>query len=1406
MAEKSIFAALKKIFSNDVIVRNVGGKKLKIVDPSNVQYAPDANSLKDRFNRLRSSNYGIYSRDMIMSYQSARIELFRDYDCVSGDTIIPLPDGTKPTIKELAEKYKYLPQEKFYVYSYDHETDSIKLGNAFHPRSKGIKPTFKVILDNDEHIIGTEDHLFLCKNGEYKKLKELTTGESLMPFYQKDFYDKGYRHLYNFSKGWQPEHNVVAEQFYNRPVSENEVVHHKNFKPFCNFPENLQIMDKKAHRQFHMDLNNKKIWSPENYEKQCEIIREAVKKRPIYSWNGKRKGENNPFFGKKHSENSNLIRSKKLKEFSKTRNYTSEKNPNFNSNITFDLIKNFCIDFYKNNGEFITRKEIRKELSCDESIITNRLKNNNYDWNKFKKEIIYTLNHKVKSIEYYGEIEVFDISVEKYNNFATNNLFLHNCMDLDPILAAALDIFSDESLTENEFGKILSIKSDDENIKDILHNLFYDILNIEFNLWSWVRNMVKMGDFFLKLDISSEYGVFMVHPLSSYEVSRIETIDDNGNIVYKFRHDGSRGQGELENYEVAHFRLLSDTNFLPYGRSMLEGARRTWKQLCLHSNSNIWTSNGYKKIKDIEIGDIVYSYDYKTCKTIPTKVKNCLKTGNKKTYKLKTRTRELILTGEHPVLVKDVENNYSYKKAKELTKKDYIIIPTIEDNFEENKKILINNTNYCVKLNDLGINYVKNTINSVGIIKRIKDLNVNHNFKQIHAFLQGDKTLPIIIFNKIKEEFKINYSHINYHIVGSKRNSILNKDFNFVLTKEFVRFFGFMLGDGWTKNNNVSFARGIYDNKNDFYTNILKNYCESVTVKIGTKTRPNYPGSVNGYSKELSHIFNELGFKTGFQNKEIPNWVWNLSKEHKKEFIKGLFDADGSWKWGIIGLSNEKLITQYKILCQQTGIMCNEVKLCGNRSEPKTDKFGVTRQPTYKLYVNFNNEFNLDFQKVCSVDEFEENSEVWDLEVDNELHNFIANGIVVHNCLLEDAMLIHRIMRAPEKRIFKIDIGNIPASEIDGFMEKIVNQMKKVPYMDPNTGDYNLKFNINNMIEDFFLPVRGGDSGTSIDTLPGMEFTGIEDVEYVKNKMMAALKIPKTFLGYGEAVGGKSTLAQEDIRFARTITRIQKIIVSELTKIAILHLYVQGYRDASLVNFELSLSNPSTIFEQEKIAIWSDKISLAKDMMESQLISKNWIYKYIFELSDDVIEEMKEDIVKDSQEVFRYKKIAEDGEDPAKDFTKLGKENNDDGDTSGGASTEPPSDLGGGEGSNQGEEPPTPNEPTTSNSTPPPPPSNPAGGTGAPLQEEKDPRNGFRLSKDTTRKNHSGLGEDPLGKLQKVRDTKLKKDQSKNRYKNKSPLALETLTNRKVLKYNTILKEKMKRLSLLDENNILSND
>ena len=843
LKQRSLFSKLRRLFSTDTIIRNVGGKKLKVVDTDQAMYATDRSTLRDRFNRIRTSAYNQYSRDFTLSYQAARIELFRDYDCVGPDTIIPLPDGTKPTIAELTEKYKDKPQERFNVFSYDHETDSIKLGKAYHPRKKaGKRQGYKVTFDNGQHVVGSLKHPFMMRDGSYKRIFELRVGDSVMPFYQHEYgYKKNgikpYRRVYNFSKGYQSIHKIVVEQF-QRKLNGDEVIHHRDFNGFNNSPENLQIMDRKNHYEFHANHSKNVIWSDENYENQLNKLKSHPNyiNREFHHWDGERNGENNPFYGKEHSNESNEKRSETLKSVFVNRDQTGEKNPKYRNDVTFDNVKQKAVEYYKEYSK-INLWDFIEHIHCDHSTLQNRLKKEGHDWKSFKQEVETTLNHKIVSIEMIGEVDVYDVTVEKYENFATDSCFVKNTMDMDPIISSALDIYADECVTKNELGDILTVHSEDQNIKEILNNLFYDILNIEFNMWSWTRNLVKYGDFYLKLYISPEYGVYFVEPLSSYSVSRVENSDLNNKNYTKFQVNLPEGGKieELENYQIAHFRMLSDSNFLPYGKSIVEGARRVWKQLSL----------------------------------------------------------------------------------------------------------------------------------------------------------------------------------------------------------------------------------------------------------------------------------------------------------------------------------------------------------------------------------------------------------------------------------MEDAMLIHRVMRAPEKRVFKVDVGNIPPQEVDQYMQKLMDKMKKVPYIDEKTGDYNLKFNLQNMVEDFYLPVRGSDSGTSIEPLSGMEFTGIDDIQYLRNKMLAALKIPKAFLGYEEDLSGKATLASEDIRFAKTVNRVQRILVSELTKIAIIHLYAQGYKDASLVNFSLELTNPSVIFEKEKIAIWSDKVAVAKDMVENKLFSRKWIYNNVFKISNDDVDEQKNDIVDDAKQNYRFKQIEEEGIDPAKPFNKI---------------------------------------------------------------------------------------------------------------------------------------------------------
>ena len=369
--------------------------------------------------------------------------------------------------------------------------------------------------------------------------------------------------------------------------------------------------------------------------------------------------------------------------------------------------------------------------------------------------------------------------------------------------------------------------------------------------------------------------------------------------------------------------------------------------------------------------------------------------------------------------------------------------------------------------------------------------------------------------------------------------------------------------------------------------------------------------------------------------------------------------------------------------------------------------------------------------------------------------------------MMEDAMLIHRIVRAPEKRIFYINVGNIAPNEVENFMQKTISKMKRTPYIDQETGDYNLKYNMQNLLEDFYIPVRGNDQATKIDNLGGLQYDGIQDVEYLRDKLFAALKVPKAFMGYEKDLTGKATLAAEDIRFARTIDRIQRIVLSELYKIALVHLYTQGYTEESLTNFELDLTTPSIIYDQEKIALMKEKMDLASAMVESKLVSSDWVYENIFHFSQDQYDEMRDLIAQDQKRKFRLSQIEAEGNDPMESGKSYGT----------------PHDLASLYGRGRYED----------NSDP----ANvPAG------YDEKKPlgRPEEKVSNRNTQ--DSAFGKDRLG-AKGMKNDDNESDSIRPQYKGGSPLALETLEKKQLFEsLNKKLSLKNKGESLLDESNI----
>jgi len=226
--------------------------------------------------------------------------------------------------------------------------------------------------------------------------------------------------------------------------------------------------------------------------------------------------------------------------------------------------------------------------------------------------------------------------------------------------------------------------------------------------------------------------------------------------------------------------------------------------------------------------------------------------------------------------------------------------------------------------------------------------------------------------------------------------------------------------------------------------------------------------------------------------------------------------------------------------------------------------------------------------------------------------------------LAEDAMLVYRTSRAPERRVFKVFVGNMDDKDVESYINKVANKFKRDPVVDPTNGNVDLRMNQMAVDQDYFIPVRDQAAASPIDTLPGAtNLSEIADIEYIQKKLLASLRIPKAFLGFEEVVGEGKNLALLDIRFARTINRIQKAIIQELNKIAIIHLYVLGFED-ELENFSLGLTNPSTQAELLKLEQWQTKITLYKDAVGDPgsgiaPVSATWAKKFILGMSDEEI-------------------------------------------------------------------------------------------------------------------------------------------------------------------------------------------
>lgn len=255
--------------------------------------------------------------------------------------------------------------------------------------------------------------------------------------------------------------------------------------------------------------------------------------------------------------------------------------------------------------------------------------------------------------------------------------------------------------------------------------------------------------------------------------------------------------------------------------------------------------------------------------------------------------------------------------------------------------------------------------------------------------------------------------------------------------------------------------------------------------------------------------------------------------------------------------------------------------------------------------------------------------------------------------LMEDAALIYRITRAPEKRIFSIPVGNLPAQQIDQYIELIARRFKKYKFVDPATGQVNERYNPLIQDDDFFLPKRADGSGPTIDTLPGAEnLDSIKDIEYFKKKMISALKIPFNRVGIGDPAqpDGKS-LASVSPEFAKAIQWIQREMVLGLKKLVVVHLALRGHDIEELKGFDLYMTAASAIDELYRIETWNTRADIMANLKDIGWFPPEWVLERFTDMTRDEVQDMLKKLKK-VQEQDNVGKVAEPTSESVKELEK----------------------------------------------------------------------------------------------------------------------------------------------------------
>ena len=418
------------------------------------------------------------------------------------------------------------------------------------------------------------------------------------------------------------------------------------------------------------------------------------------------------------------------------------------------------------------------------------------------------------------------------------------------------------------------------------------------------------------------------------------------------------------------------------------------------------------------------------------------------------------------------------------------------------------------------------------------------------------------------------------------------------------------LGANWTKVENNLYTQAVYyeptrlaafyDYESMEYTPEISTALDIYSEESTTPNQDGYVLQVYSESKRIKSILVDLFVNVLDINTNLPMWIRNMCK-YGDNFV-------------YLKLDSEKGVTG----CMQLPNIEIERLERGIESKTSTATVNVNRKDLKFIWKVKSTEFN-----TWEIGHFRLLGDDRKLPYGTSMLEK-ARRIWKQLVLAEDAMLIYRTSRAPERRVFKVFVGNMDDKDVEPYVQRVANKFKRDQVVDRKTGNVDLRFNQMAVDQDYFIPVRDATATMPIETLPGgTNLSEIADIEYIQKKLVTALRVPKAYLGFEEPVGDGKNLSLLDIRFARTINRIQKSAIAEMNKIAIIHLFLMGFED-ELSNFTLQLTNPSKQADLLMIDVWATKITLYKDMVSEipksiQPVSATWAKKHIFGFSDDEI-------------------------------------------------------------------------------------------------------------------------------------------------------------------------------------------